>query len=133
MSGRLKVHSRTIANPKHDNLPECKCLPRRWCTPQLTESRGRNSRLRYGNDFIVSGDPASRTALGGGFSELLPVDPPNAGLECLQFRTHREAVPFNPLVRLPAGSADYTIVGQHCGGALFDFCRTLGAVGRVSP
>ena len=35
-----KVNNRTIANPKHDNLPESKCLPRRWCSPQLTESRG---------------------------------------------------------------------------------------------
>ena len=41
-----KVNNRTIANPKHDNLPESKCLPRRWCSPQLTESRGGNSRLR---------------------------------------------------------------------------------------
>ena len=45
------VNNRTIANSKHDNLPENKCLPRRWCTPQNTESRGRNSRLRWIEGF----------------------------------------------------------------------------------
>ena len=54
-----KVNNRTIANPKHDNLPESKCLPRRWCSPQLTESRGGNSRLRW---FATSHRPAPRSA-----------------------------------------------------------------------